>query len=395
MVPENQLVSWLTYTDVDSDLARFIGSDYIVTDAFSFRSIGQPSTPTWEMEEWCVGSALVPAKRLDEARQVLTFDDLKITPQWMDRNQFDFGISAKVKGIVVKPWSFTREHRATGQNLVEVQRDFLTYHALDQRGTGDQYEFVHPLDSLEVVRVRFEKHAFYNPTLRLEVHRDYLRDFLSAAGMGMVVAAVADRFRNSPDDRNMSPAILQAPEGVDVSLHEINEYKDRYWRARATLRRTTVVKPYPAPKPERSPWHCYDLPPVSSNLEFVADAEGKKCKLDSAPAYLYFKPGVLRKYLKNPHDSVYFHMRSWGVARPAGAIEAIDVGINSVGLVNGSAWDLSKQNVAEQQYWASFSCLPSGPVCDELFQTRMQQAPPNSPGTVELIQKALTRLNGS
>jgi hypothetical protein len=348
------------------------------------------------MEQWCVGSVLVPLERLEEAQRVLTYDDLKIEPQWVDRHRFDFGTSAQTRGIPVRPWSFARKHPATGALLAEVQRDFLIYHALDQRGSGDQYELIHPLDNLDVIRVRIEKHAFYNPTLRLEVHRDYLRDFLAAADLGMVIGAVADRFRNVPVIDMLTSAPSKAPGDVEVSVNEITGYKDRHWRARSILRRTTSIKAYLDPKPNRSPWHCYDLPSEApSNLEFIADAEGRKCTLDSCPFYLYFKPGVLRKYLKHPHDSVFFHMRSWGAARPAGAIESIDVGINSAGLVNGFAWDLLRQSPAEQHYWASFSCLPSGPVCEELFQTRMQQNPPHSPGTIDLIQSAIKALNDS
>ena len=88
-------------------------------------------------------------------------------------------------------------------------------------------------------------------------------------------------------------------------------------------------------------------------------------------------------------------MRTWGVVQPAGAIESIDVGINSVGLVNAFARDLAKQSQAEQQYWSSFSCLPSGEICEELFQTRMQQNPPRPSGTVDLVSAAIKALNSS
>jgi hypothetical protein len=349
MVPEQHLAKWLAYADVDSELKRFSGGDYIVTNAFTHHSSGEASTSRWEMEEWCVSSVLVPVDQVEEAQRVLTFHDLKVEPQWIDRYHFDFGTSARLKGIPVTLWSFLREHRATGKRLAEIQRDFLTYHALDQRGNGDQYELVHPLDSLDVVRIRIEKHAFYSPTLRLEVHRDYLRDYLAASELCMLIGAVADRCRNAPTAEHMSAALSESPGDVEVFVHEITEHKERFSRARSTLRRTTIVKPYSAPKPERSPWHCYDLPPEESpNLEFISDSEGRKCTLDASPPYLFFRPGVLRKYLKNQNDSVFFHMRSWGAARPSGAIESIDVGINSAGLVNGFALDLSRQSLAEQ-----------------------------------------------
>src|SRR5258708_486840 len=128
MVPDSQSPPWLMYSNIDSDLAQFIGGDYIVTDAFSHRSVGEPSSSTWEMEEWSVRSVLVPAERLEDAQRVLTFHDLGIEPQWIDRQRFDFGDAADLKGIPAKPWSFMREHRTTGVHYVEIQRDFSTYH---------------------------------------------------------------------------------------------------------------------------------------------------------------------------------------------------------------------------------------------------------------------------
>jgi hypothetical protein len=71
----------------------------------------------------------------------------------------------------------------------------------------------------------------------------------------------------------------------------------------------------------------------------------------------------------------------------------IDVGINSQGLVNAFAPDISDLNASEQTYWASFSSLPSGEVCEEMFQTRMQGDPPHSPGVNELIRDARSQLN--
>lgn len=143
MVPDQQLIKWLTYADVDIGLSRFVGGDYIVTDAFTHRMVGTASTSMWQMEEWAVRALLVPFRRLKEAQRALTFHDLSIEPQWIDRKRFDFGVSGRVKGIPVTSWSFMREYRATGERLVEIQRDFITYHALDPRGSGNQYELVH------------------------------------------------------------------------------------------------------------------------------------------------------------------------------------------------------------------------------------------------------------
>jgi hypothetical protein len=71
----------------------------------------------------------------------------------------------------------------------------------------------------------------------------------------------------------------------------------------------------------------------------------------------------------------------------------VDVGINSRGLVNGYALDIAKLRNREQQHWASYSTLPDGEVCYELFETRMQQRPPDSPNVVETIQSAREALS--
>ena len=88
-------------------------------------------------------------------------------------------------------------------------------------------------------------------------------------------------------------------------------------------------------------------------------------------------------------------MRNWGVASLPGDRDTIDVGINSHGLVNAFAPDIADLSLAEQAYWASFSSLPSGEICEELFETRMQQNPPCSPGLVDLIRESRSQLNSA
>ena len=96
IIRDEQLTRWLTYVDVDARLASFVGGGYIVTDAFTYRSAGDPSSSMWEQEEWALASVLVPVEQLEEAERVLTFHDLKIEPQWIDRNRFDFATSVQI-----------------------------------------------------------------------------------------------------------------------------------------------------------------------------------------------------------------------------------------------------------------------------------------------------------
>ncbi|MBE9256663.1 hypothetical protein [Dolichospermum sp. LEGE 00246] len=109
--------------------------------------------------------------------------------------------------------------------------------------------------------------------------------------------------------------------------------------------------------------------------------------------YLYFRPDVLQKYLQGSGYSVFFHMRNWGEASLPGNRGRIDVGINSQGLVNAFAPDIADLDFSEQAYWASFSSLPSGEICEEMFETRMQQNPPHSPGVTELVEDVCSQVS--
>jgi hypothetical protein len=86
-------------------------------------------------------------------------------------------------------------------------------------------------------------------------------------------------------------------------------------------------------------------------------------------------------------------MRNWGVVSLPGDKGTIDVGINSAGLVNAFAPHIGQLIISEQAYWSSFSSLPSGEICDEMFQTRMQQKPPHSPGLTETIEVSMSKLS--
>ena len=109
--------------------------------------------------------------------------------------------------------------------------------------------------------------------------------------------------------------------------------------------------------------------------------------------YLYFRPEVLHKYLNTPGYCVFFHMRNWGSASLPGDRGNVDVAINSHGLVNAFAPQIAQMSISEQAYWASFSSLPSGEICEEMFQTRMQQNPPRSPALTEVIESAKADLD--
>jgi hypothetical protein len=299
--------------------------------------------------------------------------------------------------------SFSRKHPITKELIIELCHELIIYHCLEKRNPTQYY---HPLENIIVVEANIDSHKIFAPTPRVTVHRDYLRDFLAAIKMGLLISVVADRFANASTEDELELEQVENEQienftWLSTNIHSSEFTKNGYFRGRSILRRNFIIEPYDTPRVERSPWHYFgELPIQEGELpRFIVDSEGKRQTLAEfnqqrlfQPRYLYFRPEVLQKYLQTHGYSVFFHMRNWGGASPSGG-GSIDVGINSHGLVNAFAPDIADLSIAEQAYWASFSSLPSGEVCEEMFETRMQCNPPHSPGVTELIRNARSQLN--
>ena len=247
----------------------------------------------------------------------------------------------------------------------------------------------------------------------MQIHRDYLRDFLASINMGLLISVVADRFANAATQEALELEEFEHKEideftWLSSNIHASEFTGHGYFRGRSILRRNFIIQPYDTPKFERSPWHYFGNKSVeeSEAPRFIVNDEGEKKILPKNTyigtyiqngighfGYLYFRPEVLQKYLQIPEYTVFFHMRNWGIASLPGDRGNIDVGINSQGLVNAFAPDIAKLSISEQSYWASYSSLPSGEVCEELFQTRMQNEPPHSPGVTELIRNCRSQMS--
>ena len=394
------LHEWLQYTDRNDQQLLPVVDIMITTNRLWESSSGEFDAQNWRREEWLIRSALIPIEQLDDAADRLVESNLDIRPWWRSSDDFDFGEKSQINGIDIYSWIYTRVHPVSRSLIIDLRQDFIRYHGLDRVNTISYHQ---PIADLLVAQTEVDSHELYEATARVSVHRDYLRDYLAARKMGLLVSLVADRFANAAtveelgigdtdyeriDERTLLATSVHSPE---VTGHQ-------YFRGRSILRRNFLVRPYDRPRVERSVWHYFgELPEENvDNPRFIINAENRRELLDHSdcPAYLYFKPDVLQKYLETSGYRAFFHMRNWGVVRFPGRDNFIDVGINSQGLVNAYAPHLAELNASEQMYWSSFSSLPSGEVCTELFDTRMRCAPPHSPNVVELVEGARTNLNG-
>jgi len=352
----------------------------------------------WRVDEWFSRSVLLPHDALDEVVAGLSVYGRTFDFGWDHDDRFFFGDVHEISGVAVRPWAHSMRNPVSEEVVVDLRRDFRWYHALEEREPG---RFWHPVDGVLVATTGVEHHEFYNSTPRVRVHRQYLRDFLAARGWMLVVVQVADRFANVDEESE-----LGQPTGDEVDLgggatlrttvqplgHGLEGF-----RGRGTLWRNLSVHPHTEPRYSASPWPYFgrrddEGEPADS---FIVNADGDRGSLSApdCPTYLYFHRAVLERYLSDPTLRVFFHMRTWGVASGPGNAGSVDVGINESGLITAFTPDLRDLPPPLQQHWASFSRLPSGGVCKEMFQTRMQQRPPHSPSLVEIVQTGLDTLN--
>lgn len=405
------LRDWFQYADKDAPAYSPTAGSSITVNRCWQHEEGDFDALDWKKEAWLIQSALVPIDQLNSAAsQIKEPDDLAFETGWDFENQFSFGDHVEYGNLQLYPLVLTSKHPITNEITVELSREFRTYHALE---TQDQLKYEHPTDKLIAVTILMEEYPPYEPTPRVTIHRDYLRDFLAAVNMGLIISVVADRFANAPTEDDLQLEEVEAQE-VDVFTtlstitHPPKFTRHGYFRGRSILHRNFIIEPYPKPKFERSPWHFYGDTSAegSTKPNFIVNDQGERKPLPTNTflqhytaegigqyGYLYFRSEVLQKYLNVPGYSVSFHMRKWGNASVPGDTGTIDVGINSHGLVNAFAPDIADLSITEQSYWASYSSLPSGEICDEMFQTRMQQNPPHSPGVIDIIQDACSQLN--
>lgn len=389
--------TWFAYADYEQHTQR--NSSTVITHDFTYAAEGDQEALGWEREEWKVSAVIVPVDSPEERASLETalasgyiVVDERFRPSWQDELTIDFASTRSAYGITYEPWIFDWNQPNTGTLIIVPRQDFMLYHGLEPRQTMTGADYYQPTEQANVMQIRRKAVAFYNELPFCEVHRDYLRDYLSARRAALLLDIVADRFANadtldplsvSNDDRRIG----------DSAWIQSTAYRDQQTgvcRGRSSLYCNVLIEPYERPKPSRSIWPFFGHVPLIDEEQpnaplFKRGAEGvlERAREANLLTYYYFKPQVLQKYLDDPAYRVFFHMRNWGAAvSPSGAI---DVGINSKGLVNGYALDIARLREREQLHWASYSVNADGEVCREMFQTRMQNDPPSSPNVLEII----------
>jgi hypothetical protein len=400
---------WLQYQDRGAPTYDPTVGTMITTHKFKQVQTGDFDGEDWKKEEWLIRSALVPIEQLHKAaKEFISPHYLEFEVGWDYQGGFQFGDYMEYGEIYLFPLISAIRHPVNQALTVDLWHEFLTYHALVKQN-GQYY---HPIDKIQVSHIAVDDHDVNEASLVVEIHRNYLRDYLAATKTGLLISVVADRFMNAATQEafgveETEEVQIDSSSQISIDIHPPEHTRHSYYRARSILRRSLIIEPYDAPLYSRNPWSFFgkEVTGNSATPEFIINDEGERRSLPSGVdlgyymshgigqyGYLYFRPEVLQRFLEVPGYHAYFHMRNWGGASLPGDRGSIDVGINSQGLVNAFGPDIADLPIDEQAYWASCTSLPSGEVCEELFQTRMQQNPPHSPGVVDLFRNAREKL---
>jgi len=400
------LCDWLSYSDRDHHPLFPINSSYVTTHWYSESDkTNEENHLKNRKEKFLTNSALIRLQDFKQAQIINWQDkDLDISPGWNDDGSFDFGTSAISKGIEIFPFVHIWRHPVTQSLQLRIRPDFEAYHALESRDKCEDKLF-HPLDRTAVIQMEVLEFDFTESSPGIRVHQSYLRDYLAARNMALVISVVCNRFANATDHEIQSVKQVEDYQ-IEPSTWITTEVRDwnpqavacGIYRTRSILWRTVVIEPFESPNINGTAWYTpnrlkKDLPLPSG---FKVDSAGKIGTLQDANRldYLDFRPAVLQKFLTNEGYGVRFHMKHWGVAwDPSG--NTIDVGMNDEGVLNAFVHDLLKQRPEEQAHWASFSIPKTGHICYEMYQTRMKCDPPKSDSVPVILGTARESLNKS
>lgn len=141
-----------------------------------------------------------------------------------------------------------------------------------------------------------------------------------------------------------------------------------------------------------------------SPIAFVVDAAGRKQTAKSlidSGGWLWFKPDLIPALIERRGGSLEWYTRETGGVKGSPDY-GVPFGINSLGLVNAYAKDVALLAEWLQRVWAGFNVSPEGKVSAELFLAQGQGVPsrtrapePFLPVGIEVLNEAFTQRFGS
>ena len=136
---------------------------------------------------------------------------------------------------------------------------------------------------------------------------------------------------------------------------------------------------------------------IPARCSFIIDAAGNRATSDELndetnSRWLWFDPKVITALEGRRGGSLKWYTRhTGGIA--ASEADFIHFGINTNGLINVYAYDLSRLPEWQQQIWMGYNLSPDGGVSDELLSSQMAAKPANTLAPESFLERALDLLN--
>jgi hypothetical protein len=235
----------------------------------------------------------------------------------------------------------------------------------------------------------------------LNIKTEFLRDYLCARKMGLVVSSYFSRMEIVEDAGHFNweggavkevlvggtweGRITEIIEGGWPSEDVVIGCSGRkLFRVHGELWRNEWIAPG-----ERSPRVKGDR--VTPGVSFIVDASGRHEtaeSLGSAAGWLWFRPEVISALIGRRGGTISWFTRDTGsVGCTPG--HPVHFGVNALGLINVFAKHIASLPEWQQRVWAGFNVTPEGGVSDELWASQMEVNPARTKAPENILPGAM------
>ena len=133
---------------------------------------------------------------------------------------------------------------------------------------------------------------------------------------------------------------------------------------------------------------------VPGQVDFITDVSGAKKRKDSLSAsnkWLFFKPEVISSILATRGTRLAWLSKETGCSGFA-SDGCVHFGVNSIGLINVFAKDITELPDWQQRRWVGYNVTPEGGISEELFASQMLCCPAHTVAPETRLVKALESL---
>jgi len=133
---------------------------------------------------------------------------------------------------------------------------------------------------------------------------------------------------------------------------------------------------------------------TESNLEFIIDNEGNRetsRTLTRPSRWLWFHPNVINDLLGKSTGVIGWHTEDTGSVGGAWN-RAVHFGVNSIGLVNVYAKDIATVSEVDKRVWVRHNVPPEGGVSKELVMSQMQVNPASTEAPEDIFFRAVEQI---